>query len=518
MNTEDKNFNPKETTIDLQRLVGAVVDKLWLVALVAVLCALITFLGTFYLVSPKYTASSMFYVNNGDFSLGGTSFSISSADISASRNLARTYIVVLKTRETLVDVIDYAGVDRTYAEVAGMISAASVNNTEIFEIQVTSDDPQEATKIAHAIEEILPSRIKKIIEGSSAKVVDTAIVPAAPSSPSYSNNAIIGFLVGAIATIVLLSLRELFDIAIHTEEDINGISPYPVLVSVPDMLAPSKGGYYYYGYGSKRRQESSKTPKDDDRAIIGSKISFVASEAYKRLRTKLQFSFADEQDSRVIGISSAMSGEGKSISSVNLAFSLSQLGKKVVLVDCDMRRPSLMAKLHIEKAPGLSGYLSGQTSFVELIQDCGLEGEEDAFKVIVSGRNPPNPIELLSSHRMQELVGFLREKFDFIILDLPPVGEVSDALAVAEQTDGFLLVVRQHYCNRMALSDTLRQFSFVNAKILGVIFNCTNETSNKYGYRKGYYKRYYKRYYHRYTGSYASSARRQEHTVEKKVK
>ena len=225
------------------------------------------------------------------------------------------------------------------------------------------------------------------------------------------------------------------------------------------------------------------------------------------MRTKLQFSFTDEGVSRVIGLSSALSGEGKSLSAINLAFTLSQLDKKVILIDCDMRRPSLATKLSIEKVPGLSSYLSGQNTMENLIQKCGLSGEEDAFDVVAAGRNPPNPIELLSSDNMLKMLDYLRKKYDYIILDLPPVGEVSDALAVAKITDGMLLVVRQHYCNRIALSDTARQFAFVNAKILGVVYNCTSENAKNYGYRKGYYKRYYRRYYRRYEGAYAASTK-----------
>ena len=502
---DERNMERNETVIDLQRVIGAVLNKIWLVALVPIVCAIATFLGTFYLITPKYDASAMFYVNNNNLSFGDASLSISSSDITASKSLVNSYIVILKTRETLNDVIDYSGVDISYNDLSGMITAASVGSTEIFRVTVTSPSPEEATKLANAIEYILPNRIKNIVEGTSAKVVDTAVVPTSPSSPNYVNNTLIGFVVGLVAVVGAIVLKEIFDIKIRTEEDITLSCNHPILAAVPDMTAPSKGGYYYYGYGYRRRNSKAVLGSPEDPKLIGAEISFSASEAYKRLRTKLQFSFADEGTSRVIGISSALSGEGKSLSAINLAFTLSQLNKKVVLIDGDMRRPSLATKLSIEKTPGLSGYLSGQHPIDVLIQKCGLNGEEDAFDVVVSGRNPPNPIELLSSEKMLKMLDYLRKKYDYIILDLPPVGEVSDALAVAKITDGMLLVVRQHYCNRIALSDTVRQFAFVDAKILGVVYNCASENSRNYGYRKGYYKRYYRRYYKRYEGAFVAS-------------
>ena len=173
---------------------------------------------------------------------------------------------------------------------------------------------------------------------------------------------------------------------------------------------------------------------------------------------------------------------------MNLAYSLSQLGKKVILIDCDMRRPTLAEKLNIQKHPGLSDFLTGQCGLENLVQFCGLKGNKNAFHVITAGQNPPNPIELLSSARMEKLLLGLRDICDYVILDLPPVVEVSDALVLAANADGFLLVVRQDRCNRQGLMDTVRQFEFVDARILGAVFNCTKDGSGKKYYRKYYGK------------------------------
>lgn len=492
---EEKQFENKDTVeIDLSKLLGALWQKAWIIVLTAVLGAVVAFGITFFLITPQYKASAMFYVNNSSLSVGDASFSISSGDLSTSRNLVDSYIVILTTRETLLDVIDYAGVNRSFDEMKEMISAASVNETEIFKVSVTSPDPQEAEQIANAIAYVLPKRISTIIDGTSAKVVDSAVLPASPSSPSYPKNIVIGFLIGFVFAAGMIVLREIFDVTVRTEEDVAVSCKYPLLAAVPDMTAPSKGGSYYSE--SKRRKKggayAASKPAPKHPSIIGADISFAASEAYKLLRTKLQFSFVDENDCRVIGLSSALSGEGKSLTSVNLAYTLSQLDKKVILIDCDMRRPTLAEKLGVLKAPGLSNYLTGQCYLQEILQSCGLKGDVDAFHVITAGQNPPNPIELLSSKRMTAALESLRQHYDYVILDLPPVGEVSDAMAVAKETDGMLLVVRQNYCNRIVLADAVRQFEFIQSKILGVVFNCTVESSGKYG------KRYYRKYYHRY--------------------
>lgn len=491
----------EEIEVDMQRLLRVVWSKAWLIALIAVLCAVLSFFATLYLITPKYQSSAMFYVNNNSLSVGDTTFSIDSGDISAAKSLVDSYIVILQTRASLNEVIDYAEVEHTYSELKEMISAASVNSTEIFEVIVTSPDPYEAEKIANAIAYILPKRISSIIEGTSAKIVDSAVVASKPSSPSYSLNTLVGFIIGLALTSVIIILREFFDITIRAEEDVLQVHKHPVLAAVPDMSAPSKGGYYYASNKKSNQKKFASITKQS--VLLGNDISFAATEAYKLLRTKLQFSFTDDSNSHVIGVSSALSGEGKSLTTINLAHSLSQLDKRVLLIDCDMRRPSISTKLPISKAPGLSNYLSGQVSLDVLFQDCQVPGDEQAFTVIAAGRNPPNPVELLSSTRMSKMLSTLRESYDYILLDLPPVGEVSDALAVAKVTDGMLLVVRQNYCNRIVYSDTVRQFEFIGAKLLGVIFNCVAEHTGTYSYGK----KYYKRYYHRAPGgAYAASA------------
>lgn len=487
MNEKGKHQHD-EIEIDIMRLIRAIKNRAWLLALVSVLCAAIAFGCTLCFITPQYQSSVMFYVNSSTDS----STPINSGDLATSRSLVDSYLVILSTRETLNAVIDYAGVELSYRELSDMISASAVNNTEVIQVTVTNPDPQKAAMLANAIAEILPQQINNIIDGTSTKIVDYAAVPADPSSPNYLKNTAIGFLLGFLAYAGILILNDLFDTRIRSEEDIEQVCAYPILTQVPDMQ--SSGAKPYYSRGAEKKQRRNKTKKaaavagrtrNQNELLIGSKVSFIAAESYKRLRTKLQFSFSDDRTNHVIGLSSSLSGEGKSLTSINLAYTLAQLNKRVIIIDCDMRRPTLAEKTGLQKKPGLSEYLTGQHEFMDVVQCYGRKKEDVIFHVITAGENPPNPVEMLSSLRMERLLSSLREAYDYVLLDLPPVAEVSDAMAVAPKTDGMLLVVRQNYCNRIVLCETVRQFEFMNAKILGIVFNCTADHLGLYS-GKGY--------------------------------
>ena len=261
---KETNVQPNEPmVIDLTRVFRAVVDRTWLVLLISLLSASIAFAVTFFLITPKYQSAATFYVNNSKLSLGDASLSISSGDLTTSRNLVDSYLVILDTRETIMDVIDYASVPYTESQLRDMISANAVNETEFFRITVTSTDPQEAERIASAIAYILPKRIATIIDGTSARVADAAVVAAKPSSPSYTKNTVIGFMLGFMLVVVIVVLREIFDVTVRSEEDVATRFAHPILASVPDMMDHSKGGYYYGGTHKKKKRDKNHNKEMD---------------------------------------------------------------------------------------------------------------------------------------------------------------------------------------------------------------------------------------------------------------
>ena len=229
--------------IDLLRLAQALWKRLWLVVLVTLICGALAFSYTYFLVTPLYKATAMMYVNNSAISVGSTKVSISAGDLAASQSLVDTYTVILKTRGTLNEVISRTGVPYSYQQLSRMVEAGAVNSTEVFSIDVTSADPQEAERIANTIAEILPDRIAEIVDGSSVKVVDYAIVPSEISSPSYTRNTALGMLLGLVLIAAIICLREIFDEKLHNDDDITQRYQFPILAVIPDLAASGTGAY-----------------------------------------------------------------------------------------------------------------------------------------------------------------------------------------------------------------------------------------------------------------------------------
>jgi len=242
-------------TIDLLELA----EYLWkriLVILAAVLAGgALAFVYTVFLVTPQYSSSVMLYVNNSSISLGKTSVSIASGDLTASRNLVETYIVILNSRETLEEIIREADVSYTYKQLEKMISAEAVNDTEVFEVTVTSDDPEEASKIANTVVDVLPARIKSIVDGSNAVRVDSAIPIYKPVSPNVMKNTAMGVMLGLVLSCGVYVVMFLLDTEIHSESYLLRTYPnIPLLTVVPDVNSSGRGYGYSYGYGYGHRQ------------------------------------------------------------------------------------------------------------------------------------------------------------------------------------------------------------------------------------------------------------------------
>lgn len=247
MNTSTEDY----IELDLIRFLKAIWKRAWVVAISAVLCAVLAFGGSKFMIAPSYQAGVLLYVNNSSFSLGNTNFSFSPSELSAAKTLVDTYIVILNTRSTLETVITKAELSYSYEDFVKMIDAEAVDGTEVFAVTVTSKSPAEAANVANVIAEVLPDKVAAIVEGSSVRVVDYAVVPQQKSGPNISKYTIVGFIAGALLACAVIVIFEMMDDQIHDENYLSQTFDIPVLANIPNLMNQREGSHNSY-YGNKK--------------------------------------------------------------------------------------------------------------------------------------------------------------------------------------------------------------------------------------------------------------------------
>ncbi len=335
-------------------------------------------------------------------------------------------------------------------------------------------------------------------------VADRAGTPGAPISPRVSYTLSVAFFLSLFGGVGLAFAREYLNTRIKSVEDVDRLLNLPTLGLIPQVspkeLSKSSG---YYGYGSETRalaKLADGRPLPADFNIGLSAFALSASpvgEAYRQLRTSILLSSSEDVRNRILLITSSQPGEGKTTTAFNTAISLAQTGASVLLIDCDLRRPQLH-KLFDSYGqernfqPGLSRYLSGQCKIGDIFTPSPIP----YLTLITCGQMPPNPAELLGSQRMRSLLAYAVEKFDYVILDTPPMLSFADATILAAMADSVILVVNCQRSKRDLVKRTCRKLDETNTRVLGVVLNgLSHEQSSYYGYDYYNYSSYY-RYSH----------------------
>jgi len=267
--------------------------------------------------------------------------------------------------------------------------------------------------------------------------------------------------------VLFLVILEFLNNTLNSPEDIKRHLHIPFLGIVP--LHAAKNAAFQQGVVVSAL-EASHAPRSN---ISGS---------YRAMRTNILFSLA-EAEPQVILVSSTVAQEGKTTTAVNLAIVMAQYGYKVVLVDCDFHRPQLRLLFGIKQDEGMTNLLVGNKE----LKDALFETEIPNLKVIPSGRNPPNPSEILGSKRMHFLLAKLKQDFDKIIIDSPPIAGVTDSLVTAKAVDGVVLVVRAGKTPRSIVGSAVESLQGIGAKVLGAVLNCYDITTDGYYYSRHYY-------------------------------
>jgi polysaccharide biosynthesis transport protein len=343
--------------------------------------------------------------------------------------------------------------------------------------------------LARQNETLVSARLKGL-KSSNIKIIDSALVPSAPYYPNKSRSLMLAILLGLFMGVGLAFLAEYVDNTIKEPEEAEKLIELPSLGVIPFVSKDGvrKGSAYAsYSYGTDEPKQSLDIKQFE---MVNHKYPRLSvSESYRTLRTSILFSRVGNVP-KAISFTSAFPQEGKTATLVNTAVSFAQLNKKVLLIDGDMRKPRLHRVFDLSILDGLSSFLTGKVDLDEAVKETKIEN----ISVITSGPHPPNPVELMDTPRMRELIEAVKERFDFVFIDTPPILAVVDSAIVSSLTDGTVFIIKVGKTTRKAYVNSIRALEKVKADIIGVVYNEMRTRGRGYysaehqGYLGSYYE------------------------------
>ncbi len=523
-----ENENDFES-IDIRQYLALFWQWAWLIALVTVLAGFVSFLVS-QRMTPVYSASTTLYINEAP-STKATDYN----SIITSERISGTYSKMITTRPILQEVANRVGVNVDY--LSDRITVSPIRDTTLIQISVKSSDPVLAAQIANEtanvfadrvitiqeerftvskeslqtqisameaqIDQVIASLITERDAGVKASLetkltqyraiysnliltyeqirlseaqtvstvfsVDPAVVPTQPISPQVMRNTALAAMVGLMLAVGVIFLIEALDDTLKTPEDVKKTLGLPVLGVI------------------------AKYESDEGKPITNTTPRSPVAEAFRSLRTNIQFTVIDKP-LRTILVTSTDPKEGKSTIVTNLGVVFAQLGKKVTMIDADLRKPSLHRKVGLQNRTGLTALFVRSVETMELIMQ---KTEIPNLNVITSGELPPNPSEILGSKRMESIIEKLKETSDLIIIDTPPALAVTDSLVMVPFVDAVLLVIKPGFTKTKSALLIVEQFKRSNANLVGVVMNELDLGHSRYSYKYYQYKsdKNYGKYY-----------------------
>lgn len=489
--------------VNIMYVFGLLLRRLWLLILVALVVGASCAVITKAVEEPTYTLSMTFIVNNKsekDLSSSGDN-SVSYNDMSASVYMANTF-VHLMTGRTMCNAIasECKSYPKTADQVSKMIAASRKTDSSIIDMTVTASSPEEAYELAQAVKDTYKD-VVQVYSGGSIHLCDEPELPTKPDkSVGTVRNTIIGALAGAVICALIIIIRDSARNTVRSQEDIQNKLQLNVIGEVSQV----PGGERFYKKSAHGGRELLITDKA---------CGFAFVETYKAMRTKLEL-LNGRRGYKSFVVSSAGANEGKTTVAVNLSLALAQNGYSVLLVDADLRKPSVLKNLGISNLSG-----NGIADVVN-----GAKNSSDAIKyiekykifVLAGDESIADPTEVLSNAKTGEFLAAAREKFDYIIIDTPPVGIVADAAICAKYTDSSIFVIREDVFPVPAILEAVSDLTQGGSDLAGCVYNISTDRSKggygnysisrrRYGYGYSYGKRYGYGYGYGYGGHSGSN-------------
>jgi len=494
-----------QAEVSLWSIVGLLLRKIhWLIA-TGLAFGIGVYLVLSLLVTPTFESRVTFYVynNSGGASQSG---SIDKSDLQAAESLATTYSKILESNSVLNAVLSDLNSALTRKELAQMVDVAVVTNTQLLEVVITSTDANFACNVAESFASVAPAEIVRITKAGGVEVVDHPEVATEQASPRTAFDTAIAVVVGVIIAAVIIILKTLSDTTIYLPEDIEKLVGVAVIGQIPEIEGTEKNYKYWelanggtISYETKKIRQNMKNKSEiiasNRKRLLNNDTPFAIREAYVKLRTGLMFCMTKDRDRacKTIAVTSANPSEGKSLTAANIAISYAMLGKKTLLIDADLRKPTQRRLWKLDVSSGLCDFIAGIWK-LELVKVKDLP-----LWIIGAGTIPPNPSELLSSDRMKTFVAEIATRYDYVIIDTPPINTVADAQILSAFVDGVLIVAKSGTTTSDELRAAVDAVERAEGNLCGVVLNDLNMKSMRYSYKYKYGGKYGDKYGYKYS-------------------
>lgn len=408
---------------------------------------------------PIYQAKATVVIAKSD-SMEGSAASLN--DINASQKLATTYSEIAKSELVLNQVIDNLGLHTTVKDLSKNLVIKPIDDTSILSITVKDPSARLSATIANEIASVFSKEVSEIYKIENVTQLSVAATPELPANNTLTRDMVLAAAVAMLAVGGFAFLKFYLDDSVKYSEEIEKTIGLPVTGRI------LKGDI--------------KNRKSSNELIVEKTPKAIVSENIKSLRTNLQFTAIDE-DLKTVLVTSTNASEGKSFVAANLAVSFAQADKKVLLVDCDLRKGRIHKLFNVPNTAGLSNLLTADLrSFGKYIRPTKIK----RLEIITCGTYPPNPSELLASKKNKRLIEILGSFYDIVIFDGAPVGGLADSVILSSFVDETLIVLKDGYTSKGDLAATKDSLEKVGAKVAGVVFNMVNKKESKY-YNNYYY-------------------------------
>lgn len=463
-----------------------------------IILALIFGLGSFYVFfmqKPKYEATATVIVSSdkSNANLPG--------EVATNKNLIDTYTQVVKSHRVLDKVKnDINNIEQPYDEMLKMINVSAIKGTEIINITTTDRDAEFATKMTNKIADHFVKEIAKIYNDRNINVLDSAVTPTEPANIKIVRQEIMVFAAGLIVSVSILFLVFYFDRSVKTSEQVESQLHLPVIGKIHMIDAEKERLKRRQRALALKAKKEAKDGTDTDtdnepeveveneedlssELILKNNPKSIISEDFRTVRTSLDFSLVGKNNNSLV-LTSTVPNEGKSFVSANLAIAFANTGKKVLLVDADMRLGRQHEIFELSNQAGLSNLLveTAGDRLRKYIQKTDIEN----LSVVTRGVTPPNPAELIDSKQMEKFIATVKSKYDYVIIDSAPVYNLADSLIISKKADRTMIVCRVNKTNIDHVKDGLKSLKAIDANIAGVILNQIPLEK-----RTGYYNQYY---------------------------